>query len=632
MKWTDVYIQNFLSITEAHLQLDGKGLVLIEGKNLSSNKFKSNGAGKSSALDSIVYAIYDTTSKGLSADDVVNNKVGKNTAVILEGYKGEDHYKIERYRKHTKNKNKVKLFCNGKEITGKSAKETNKMIEQIVGTDYNTFINSIMFSQGNGAGRFALATDKEKKEILEGLVNMGIYATSQDIAKDRVKAKDAEILEKKREGERLNWELAQVDQLEQQDQQNYENTKNIISQEQQRIGTVIAEMDKYARHNFPQAEALREEIEELKRKSETMIGLDISEYLNNANTAGQAVNDYNFKERQLFDKKDELVKKYKQVESSTNCPICGNLLDPVHRQEEMNNVREQLKGVLIQQQQEFAPEIRNKLEEAHQKAYAEYQEKKAIADNATNAYREVISDIQFKQVQVQKYESTLQGYKDEVERIKRTLETLGELPQPQPRTKERDNIRGKQKAQKEALLQLEREKQNLEDVVKVYSNAGVKSHILDLVTPFLNEQANKYLAILSGPDMEVKFSTQTKNKDGSVSDKFDLQLINRAGGDQYKANSEGEKKRADLSIALALQDFVASRVETNFALYDEVFDALDEVGSENVVTLLKERLKTVGTIYVITHSEHLKPLFEKSITVVKDKNGESTIIEGDGTT
>jgi hypothetical protein len=36
-----------------------------------------------------------------------------------------------------------------------------------------------------------------------------------------------------------------------------------------------------------------------------------------------------------------------------------------------------------------------------------------------------------------------------------------------------------------------------------------------------------------------------------------------------------------------------------------------ELGCENVVKLLKDRLKTVSTIFVITHSESLKPLFEK---------------------
>lgn len=627
MKWTRLSIKNFLSIKEAELNIDNQGLVLIEGKNLTSNKFKSNGSGKSSLLDSIVYAIYDTTSKGLRADDIVNNKVGKNTEVILEGIKGEDVFRIERYRKHSKYKNKVRLFLNDKEITGKSVSETNKMIEKIVGIDYNTFINSIMFSQGNGAGRFALATDKEKKEILEGLVNLEIYAEAQNIAKDRVKAKEAEIAEKKREGERLNWELEQIDQLEQQDKRNYENTKELIVKEQNKLKTTIDKMTDFAKGTYPKKEQLLNEIEELKKKREEFNNIDITSYMEAMNKASQELRDQNNIIDKLNKDKVDLVNQYKKVQMSTNCPVCGSPLDPVHREQEMNSIKEQLKEVLIQLK--VLEPKKAEAEDVFQKAQSEYLEKKAIYDNVNNQFRQVTNLIQEKEQQVQQYENTFQAFKNEVERIKGTLDTLRKIPEPRPRDEEREQIKAKIKVQKEELLALEREKKQLEDVVKVFSNSGVKSHVLDLITPFLNERANKYISVLSGSDMEIKFSTQTRNKDGSISDKFDLQILNRSGGDKYTAQSEGEKKRADLAISLAIQDLVLQKANstTNFVIYDEVFDALDEVGCENVVTLLRERLGDISTIFVITHSEHLKPLFEKSITVVKDKDGTSTIQE-----
>src|SRR5690606_28674178 len=171
-----------------------------EGKNQTNQAFVSNGSGKSSAVELITYAIYDTTSKGLKADEVINNKTDKKgMKVCLEGVKGDDTYRIERYRKYPKIGTTVKLFCNGKDISEKSVKDTNAVIERIVGVDYNTFINSIMFSQGAGAGKFATATDKEKKEILENLVNLEIYTKAQEVAKERIKQVDEELLSKDRE-------------------------------------------------------------------------------------------------------------------------------------------------------------------------------------------------------------------------------------------------------------------------------------------------------------------------------------------------------------------------------------------------------------------------------------------------
>lgn len=632
MKWKKLTAKNFLSFEELTLNLDNRGIVLVEGNNLTSNKFKSNGSGKSSLLEPIVYALYDTTSKGIKADEVINNKVGKNTAVILEGVKGEDTYRIERYRKHTKNKNKVKLFINDKEVTEKSTSETNKAIQKIIGIDYNTFINSIMFSQGNGAGRFAIATDKEKKEILENLVHLDIYAQAQDVAKERLKAKEDEIREREQERARLDWEFERIEGLEQQDQANFENTKNMILQEHRSIRANYEAMDAYIRENFATVEELQNRSDQLQQQRDSSQNFNVSAHIMEAvNTVRKELADKKSQLQQYEYQKNDLVGKYKKLQSNTHCPVCGNELDTAHREKEMAAIKEQLKNVLIAMNplQGEVETLEAKLQEVSNK----YQEEKAKQDEINKNYQQVTQEISQCENQVKAYYDTIQAFKNKINACQSTVDKLSAIPEPKPRDNERKVVKEKIKAFQEEELKLQKEKLQLEDVVKVFSNSGVKSHVLDLITPFLNERANKHLATLSGPDMEVKFSTQTRNKDGSVADKFDIQLFNSVGGENYKSNSEGEKKRADLAISLAIQDLVMGRGEppTNFIVYDEVFDALDSVGSENVVTLLRERVNTVGTIFVITHSEHLKPLFENVITVTKDKNGVSTLHGGETT-
>jgi DNA repair exonuclease SbcCD ATPase subunit len=632
MRWTKLQVTNFLSFKEFTLNLDGRGVVLIEGENLTSNKFKSNGSGKSSLFEPIVYALYDVTSKGMKADDVVNNQVKKNTSVILEGYKGDDLYRIERYRKHSKQKNKVKLFVNDKEITEKSAAATNKVIEQIVGIDYTTFINSIMFSQGNGAGRFAIATDKEKKDILENLVNLQVYADAQEVAKKRVKDKEAEINTNIRDQERSQWELAQVDTLEQQDQANYQTTKQNIQTENQKLKDNVDYLQKYITDNIGKVDEIRARREQLEEQKNNIGSVDLTAITNELNAATQEINSRNNRKQQLTYQKNELVKKYKQLQTNTHCPVCGNELDTPHRDKEMNEIKEGLRPLLIEIQQidaELPGYTSN-----YDAILDQYNQQKQDNDNIMTQYRGLVEEIQKCDNYVRTYENNVQNIKNNNAAIKNTLERLMEVPEPKSRDKDRKAIEKKIKDQKKAQLELEREKTKLENVVKIFSNQGVKSHVLDLVTPFLNERGNKYLAMLSGPDMELKFDTQKLKADGTKSDKFDVELLNKVGGETYKSNSEGEKKRADLSISLALQDLVMSRGESacNFVIYDEVFDALDSVGAENVITLLRERSKEVGSIFVITHSEHLKPLFEKVITVTKSKDAVSTLAEGEGTT
>lgn len=629
MEWTEVIAENFLSFERLVLKLSNRGIVLIEGTNLTSNKFKSNGSGKSSALEPLVYAIYDTTSKGIKSDEVINNKVGKNTAVILKGKQGKDEYRIERYRKHKKHKNKVLLFLNDKEITAKSTADTNKMIQAIVGIDYTTFVNSIMFSQGSGAGRFAIATDKEKKEILENLVNLQVYADAQDIAKNRVRDKVAEIAAKDREEERLQWELSQVDNLEQQDRQRYESTKASIEREEQDFEKVKEAMNNYINTTGQTIPDLISRAEKLKEQREAIQSNVTNPHAQAVNEALNALNEVRNQQRQLEYEKSQQIEDYKKLMTNTNCPVCGSELDTSHRDQEIARIKEKLNQILLKLQP-LTGQLSH-WQSVHDEAHARYLSIKEEQDNIVNNYRQISHQIDLLEREQQTYSNYLNNYKSKLNTITVTLSKLREVPEPAPRDEERKAIHEKIKAVREAKLSLHKEKNQLEDTVKVFSNSGVKSHVLDLITPFLNERANKYLGMLSGSDMELSFSTQTPKKDGEMTEKFDVKLTNAAGGDSYKSNSEGEKKRADLAIALALQDLVMSGAKgaSNVVVYDEVFDALDSVGAENVVTLLRERQKEIGTIFVVTHNETLKPLFEQVITVVKDKTGVSKLDEGD---
>ena len=139
-----VEMKNFMAVKEATLDLDNRGLVLIEGKNKSNDSFTSNGASKTTLITSITYALYGKTEKGLKADEVVNRIEKKNTHVKLTFLVGEDEYRIERYRKDKTHKNKVLLFCNDKEITGSTNDVTDKSIQELFGIEFNTYVNAIM--------------------------------------------------------------------------------------------------------------------------------------------------------------------------------------------------------------------------------------------------------------------------------------------------------------------------------------------------------------------------------------------------------------------------------------------------------------------------------------------------------
>lgn len=154
-----------------------------------------------------------------------------------------------------------------------------------------------------------------------------------------------------------------------------------------------------------------------------------------------------------------------------------------------------------------------------------------------------------------------------------------------------------------------------------FGNAGVKSLILDTVTPFLNERANEYLQVLSGGNAEVEFTTQRRIGTGELREKFDVRVSYRYGSDDYAGVSGGEGHRVDVASMFALGDLAASRARApvRLRLLDEPFDNLDELGQERVFELLRDQISPrVGTLLVMSHDDRLTSRFEKRIMVVKE--------------
>jgi len=156
--------------------------------------------------------------------------------------------------------------------------------------------------------------------------------------------------------------------------------------------------------------------------------------------------------------------------------------------------------------------------------------------------------------------------------------------------------------------------------VNGFSNAGVKSVLLERTIPFLNDRANTYMEALCGGSARIVFSTQMELASGETREKFNVDVQYANGGSTVKQVSGGELRRADIAVLLALGDLAASRslAPVRMRLMDEPFDNLDAVGKERVVEMLKKHVEpNVGTLLVMTHDQELQAMFDKKITVVK---------------
>lgn len=189
MNITQIKLHNFLSYKEAKLNLARDGLYLILGRNKLTGL--SNGAGKSSLIiDSISYGLFGKSIRCITAGDNLITDGSDKMSVEITFIKNNKRSIISRKRTQGKS---TKLTINGK--SGNSIKETQQVLEKIIGMDYDTFRHSVCFEQGK-MGSFSELSPSEAKEVLMRILQLnkydGYYKKAKEISSE-LNLKQSEI-------------------------------------------------------------------------------------------------------------------------------------------------------------------------------------------------------------------------------------------------------------------------------------------------------------------------------------------------------------------------------------------------------------------------------------------------------
>lgn len=658
MKFIKIKAKNFLSFKELELDLDNRGLILLTGKNLDdkSGTFDKNGIGKSSLVASIFYALFGETPDGRSADAIINKDAKKNASVELTLEVSGNTYVITRGRK----KNVLSITLNGEPMEFSTMKEMQANIEQIIGIPEEVFRTTLFFD-GHYTTPFSEMTDKQKKEFLSAIVDLSIYSKAHDKTKEEIKETKAQIAS-------VDSNITIASESSKRELENVSRLRTTKEQYEHNLTTAQATLDNYDDQNYQTlSNNLLEASKELEYVSAYKTTNTAQNALREALTASQSLSselaELQSKQRELvahvenlksvMKSKMDMVKQYEQLNQSAytkdnlvasyNYGANGSSVDAIDTiipsgatnletvaklKEELANLIAEYKSTDTSVYDQPIVEATAKQDEARQ-AVQKLQEEanKEIEDNntlnsryqmANNKVNQIKEQIRNEEQAKKNLESQVTSAKSSLDLVNQQLESYGNVT-----TDNAESVIEDLQAKKQALAT---NLVNLEKVLGAFSDKGIKSHVLDLVTPTLNEGVNKYLGTLTGGAINVEFSTQSKKADGTLSDKFDISVTYNGDVMSYNALSSGEKRRVDVAISLALQDMVIQRygADVNLLAYDELFESLDATGAENVVELLKSRIEKVGTIIVVSHNEDLKPLFDNSLEVIK-KDGVSTL-------
>ncbi len=620
-------IRNFKRYRDQGFDFSGHRLTLIVGDNRDSGSAGSNGAGKTGLFSALCWLLYGVTEKGERADDVVNEEVGRDCRVegTLADTDGRT-YELVRTRKAKGRKaNDLTVAVDGVDITKSNVAETQLQIDGILGMDYRTFVNSVVFPQG-AAQYFGGLTDAEQKAVLERILGLGELTEYQDRAKAALKGVEREKAEADSE---LSRENGIIETLRDELSSLQENDRAWKGDRERRVAELRERKDREARGLAKRAEELEEREQGLKKEKRKTAaaqkGLEqrFDDLAKRERKARDAIVKAGMRKTTVQAERDQLIGEADRVrselEGKAECPLCGQPLTGDKVGEHADALKRKA-GSLEPQIKELERKARN-AEEAHAALSSEVDAlaaEKAENDKERQGLNERERDLARDKADLDA------SRKADAELEKRIRETEAEANPFAPRIAKVQGSLGEKEEHAAALQgrvgELASSAEKYAFWRDAFGNQGLRSFILDAVIPVLNEHVAEYGRVLTDGEIRVSFHAQEKLKSGEMRERFGMDIESEASASAYRKLSNGERRRVDLAILMALRDMVQSRASKQFGMVfaDEIFDGLDAEGIERAVRLVGELARTECRVFVITQRDDLRQNFSDVVTVVKE--------------
>lgn len=638
MKFLTLEVENFMALANAKVELDQRGLVLIQGVNAGDSSAASNGAGKSTLMNSLMWCIYGETSHGVKGDDVLSTGHEKNCRVKVTIEDEGKRYAIIRHRKHKEFKNRLIVRGEDGDMTKGKDSLTQEFVERLIGASKEVFMASIYASQ-EAMPDLPGMSDKNLKTIVEEAAGVDRLTKAYAIARERANAAAARMETTKT---KMDACLSLVESAQNELESAKTSSEAWERDRNERLDVARADLVG-AEVTLTEVEMELRSLPEQIRDTENAIGKEREKLASKEEHDAKlvkvrgAITDIRASiriteniQKEAMQRARALKVKAEEVNTKVGepCPTCGK----AYCLEDLSTVKES-----------FVEQARSEISQAQASAtsvakYQEHLEKALKIESSLVASTPDVSAIISRIEQLTKELGTLRHREKEVVAVEALVaRARSEVDRI---TKETNPFLAVIKRHEESLAAnksnygvLKTELKNIQEQAllldkarQVYSPAGVRSHILTSVTPFLNAQTAEYLNTLSDGNIVAEWSTMESTKKGEWRDKFNISVRKIGASKTFQTLSGGEKRKVRIACSLALQDLVASRASKNIELFigDEIDDALDTAGLERLMGILEAKARERGTVMIISHKE-MKSWFRETITV-EVKEGRSYVV------
>ena len=551
--------RNFLSTGNHFTEIDlrGGGTVLVIGEN---------GAGKSSAMDALVFAMYGKPYRKIRKAQLVNSINGSKALVELEFERNGHAYLVRRGIKP----NVFEIHRDG-EVLDQPARIADHQaeLERIMGLDYDAACQTMIVTSRSFVP-FMRLTTPERRRFVEDVLDIEFFTrmnrmNKEDLSDLRTELKDArherEIVGTKlEEGERLRDEL-----------------EGIVRERETSVREELRELTDEIVRNGAECQRLNLELEKLGKYEKSYI------------TMTDRVREIEEIQRDVRRRTTELTRTNDFYTNNDTCPTCEQELDEGTKREHVDRCAEEI-GKLsdsVTSMDDKIADLRMKI------GFTEEKRERA------NEIRRRVTEL---------------GTRSDVlgathRRRTKELERTGDAEKLEETRERLERIREDRNASMRRVDSLVRREAVLLSVSEILSDGGAKTAMVRRYVPIINERVNHYLS-------EMNFFV-----DFRLDEEFEETIRSRHRDDfSYESFSAGERDRIDLALLMTWRDIGRSRnsINTSILLFDEVFDSsLDSFGADDMMRLFRGMDETV---MVISHTTEMQDRFENVLRFEK-RNG-----------
>ncbi len=649
--------KNFLCFGDDGIELNFANygnIILVKGVNLDSLKkgeeerLSSNGSGKSSIPEIIVYGLFGKTIKSpkkISHKDIMHINCTKGLSVEVCW----DDYKVERKRKP----DSLRFWKNDNELTLGGMPATQKLIEDTLGLNYQTFTNIFVFTDDN-SNSFLECDAAEKRSIVENLLSLekyrGYHETAKSLAKDHASSiKTAEL--------ELSHIESNIKNLEQTEHLYKEKLKLWKSTKITEIKSIASQLDSAEKEleSLNLSEDVQKFEEAQKQLSEATSDLEtykselakLQEDKKSCEKDLQAVSSSKTKlleEKHEFvivkqnyvaegKKINEVLSKIDKLEPGVNCQHCFAPINPDNY------------ATIKQEHESLLKDIKVKYSEADAKC-KDYDNQKTQFETKEKALQEVLAE-KLKQVKAieKKQKDTLDkisvlnkiqipdntvkkaGVEEKIRIIKETSKkALTDLENGCPYTSLIEDTHAKITQENSSLSAKQVIINDLKTQSEYYAfwtiafgDSGIRKYIIDEVIPALNANVNYWLQFLIDSKIEINFDNELSETILKFPDRKPL---------IYHIMSNGQRRRINLALSQAFAHVMTLNTGRmpSLVFLDEVTTNIDPVGVEGIYNMICELAKEKQVV-VTTHDHDLLELLNGCQELnLQMKNGTSILV------